>query len=87
MASSNETQVFIIRIWSEPREIERASPEWRGMIEHVSGDQRRYFKSLDEMVTFMLSHTRSLGVKPTFCWRLRQWLKRWNLPKALIAKV
>jgi hypothetical protein len=87
MASSNDTQVFIIRIWSEPREIEQASPEWRGMVEHVSSDQRRYFKSLDEMVAFMLPHIRSLGVEPTFCWRLRQWLRRWKLPKEFIAKV
>ena len=52
--SKDNTHVFIVRIWWEPREIEGAIPKWRGMIEHVPGDKRRYLEDLDEIIDWAL---------------------------------
>lgn len=48
------SQAFIVRIWSESREIEHAQPEWRGMIEHIPSVQRCYVKSLYELAAFIV---------------------------------
>jgi len=57
VASLTETtQVFILRVWRETREIEGAAPEWRGVIEHAPSSERRYFKNLDELVDFIMLH-------------------------------
>jgi hypothetical protein len=50
------THVFILRFWSEPREIEDAEPEWRGVIEHVDSGDYRYFRTLEVMISFMAKH-------------------------------
>jgi hypothetical protein len=47
------TQVFILRFWLEPREIEGAEPEWRGVVEHVQSGERRYFQNLEVMLSFI----------------------------------
>jgi len=49
IAFEHKTQVFIVRIWCEPREIEGAHGEWRGYLEHVHSGERRYVKSLQEI--------------------------------------
>jgi len=63
MASFSEnTHVFIVRIWREPREIAGAAPEWRGSIEQVPGGERRYVKDLDDIVAFIGSHAPGMGL-------------------------
>lgn len=74
------SQAFIVRIWSEPREIEHARPEWRGMVEHIPSGQRCYIKSLYELAAFIASYLAPMGVKLEGYWRLRQWLKQWQIP-------
>ena len=76
MEPEDRTQIFIVRIWNEPREVERSKPEWRGMVEHVRSGQQRYFKHLDELLVFMLSYVEGMGVKVNWRWQLRHWLKR-----------
>jgi hypothetical protein len=44
---------FILRLWLEPREIEGASPNWRGVIEHVQTSESRYFCDLEEISAFV----------------------------------
>jgi len=51
---TENTQAFILRVWRETREIEGATPEWRGFVEHMPTSERRYFKNLDELVDFIL---------------------------------
>ena len=53
----DQTHVFIVRIWSEPREIEDAEPEWRGAIELVSSTDRLYFKTFDTALAFIVEKT------------------------------
>jgi hypothetical protein len=53
MTFEANSHVFIVRIWWESREIEGATPEWRGLIEHVPTRQRRYLRDLGDIVTFI----------------------------------
>lgn len=73
---NENTDVFIFRIWLEPREIEGAAPQWRGMIEHVTSGERRYVKSLDEATEFITGFLQRMGVKIGVRARLRRWFKR-----------
>ena len=53
ISGSLETSVFIVRVWNEPREIQNAPPQWRGMIEFLPTRERRYFQNLSEMSRFL----------------------------------
>ena len=50
------TQVFIIRVWREPREIEGQPALWRGVIEHLVSGERCYFTRYSKLIVFMLDH-------------------------------
>ena len=71
-----DTQVFILRIWFEPREIEGAIQKWRGVIEFIPTGEKRYFKRLDEVewiINYFLGGSDNRpGVKYVFC----RWLKQ-----------
>ena len=62
-ASENCSQAFIIRIWCEPREIEGAPLEWRGMVEHVASGKRCYLKELDDIAPMIAPYLEQMGVK------------------------
>jgi hypothetical protein len=47
------THVFIIRIWHEPREEGYVKPVWRGMVENLATQERRYFQSLARLMEFI----------------------------------
>lgn len=53
------TQVFILRIWFEPREIPGADPPWRAVIEHVTSGKRQYFSRLEEITTYLQTYLQS----------------------------
>jgi hypothetical protein len=57
------TQVFIVRIWLERREVKDAPVEWRGMIEHLPSGQRRYLKDLAGIVAFMKPYLEEMGAE------------------------
>ncbi len=63
-------------MWLEPREIAGATPEWRGMVEHVLTKERRYIKNLEEITDFMLIYVREMEGKSGLRSRTRQLLKR-----------
>ncbi|MFQ6059101.1 MAG: hypothetical protein ACE5MB_09530 [Anaerolineae bacterium] len=44
---------FLVRIWQEPREIAGHIPQWRGSIEHIQGEQKRYFKDTEALAEFI----------------------------------
>ncbi len=46
-------EVFIIRMWLEPREKKDALPEWRGMIQRVASGEQRYIQDLDDVKAFI----------------------------------
>ena len=55
-AFEDNTQVFIVRIWYEPRHTEQAPDEWRGVIEHVPSGERRYLKDLNHIIAFIIPY-------------------------------
>jgi hypothetical protein len=75
----DNTQVFIVRVWLERRELEGSAPQWRGVIQQVPSGERRYFRNLDDITAFIAPYLEEMGVKPSFRARVRQWLKRWRL--------
>lgn len=77
----DNTHVFIVRIWCEPCEIERAVPELRGVIEHVPSGKRRYLKELEEVGLYMMPYLEAMGLKFGLSWRLRQWLRQRKLAR------
>jgi hypothetical protein len=78
LAFDERTQVFIVRIWLEPREIVGAGVEWRGVIEHVPTQERRYLNDLAALLPFITPYLDSMGVKRTRPGRLRRWLDAWK---------
>ena len=70
------TNVFIVRIWLEPRESPAAKPEWRGVIEHVATHQRRYFKNMSVITEFAEPYLEQMGIYVGQRGRLRRWLKK-----------
>lgn len=58
-----KTHTFILRIWIEPREIEGAAAEWRGMVEHVDSGQRKYLNDLDQIIAFIAPYLKEMGIK------------------------
>ena len=57
------THVFIVRIWLEPRDSITATPEWRGMIEHVPSGERHYLQDLQSVPAFIQPYLEQMGVK------------------------
>lgn len=66
------TQVFIVRVWVEPRDDATAAPQWRGVIEHTPTRERRYFTDLNVVADFIEQHLRQMGVKVKRGLRLRR---------------
>ena len=59
-----ESQVFIIRIWREPREIPGATPLIRGVISHLNSGNEKYLKGLDQILKFVRPYQEALGAFP-----------------------
>lgn len=66
------TQVFIVRVWLEPRSNPDAPPEWRGVIEHAPSRERRYIKDLNDLSDFIAVYLEHMGVKFKRSFRLRR---------------
>jgi hypothetical protein len=58
----DNTHVFIIRIWVEPREINGMRPECRGVLEHVPSHQRCYLNDVHDVGTLILSVLKANGI-------------------------
>lgn len=70
MLFEDNTYVFTVRIWLEPREIEGASPEWRGVVEHVPSGKRRYIQALDDIPPFIAPYLEAMGVNISNQWSM-----------------
>jgi hypothetical protein len=56
VVSEQDTHVFVIRMWREPREIEGKESEWRGVIEHVATRERCHVRALHEITIFLAAY-------------------------------
>jgi hypothetical protein len=74
----DDTQVFIVRIWLEAREIDDAPLAWRGVIEHVPSGRRGYLKRLEGIAGFIVPYLREMGVEMGLRWRVGEMLERWK---------
>ena len=48
-----KTDVFIVRIWKEPREARDVPEVWRGTVEHVSSKAVRHIRQWSELIEFV----------------------------------
>jgi hypothetical protein len=55
-STDEETQVFIVRLWRELREIEGARPVLRGTVEHVASGERRSVSDLGDIPGLLQSY-------------------------------
>jgi hypothetical protein len=53
MQGQVDTDVFIVRIWKEPREAPDLPVLWRGTVEHVASRTVRHIAQLDDLVEFL----------------------------------
>lgn len=78
-APEEHTQVFIVRFWREPRELETARPEWRGVVEHVKSGERRFVQRTDDVALFIAAYVTESAPTLNIRSKVRRWLKeRWK---------
>ena len=70
---------FIIKIWLEESARESGRAVWRGRITHVASDERKFIKSMDEIVAFIRSYLGETQRKSRWQRQLAEWLKRWRV--------
>ena len=73
--AQKNTHVFIVRIWVEPREIEGANPEMRGVVEHMESGSKYYFKNLYELLFYLAPHLEEMGVETESILRLKRFFR------------
>jgi hypothetical protein len=73
------THVFVLRIWSEPREIDGAQPQWRAALENVATKERRYLKDPAEIAVFLEPYAAGICPKEVPRSRVVRWLNRCRL--------
>lgn len=61
MLLEDHTASYIVRVWLERREVEGASVEWRGSIEHVASGKTKYLTDLDEIAQFIRPFLEAMG--------------------------
>lgn len=63
-AYERQSHAFIVRIWTEPREIRETNVEWRGSVEHVPTGERCYVNNLDAITVFLATYLEKMGARP-----------------------
>lgn len=57
----SQGHAFVVRIWWEPGLIRPdGRPLWRGRVQHAASGEYQVFQSLDELLSFLQSHTGEL---------------------------
>jgi hypothetical protein len=57
----SQGHAFVVRIWWESDLIRPdGRPLWRGRVQHAASGEYRVFQSLDELLSFLQSHTGEL---------------------------
>jgi hypothetical protein len=58
MSSLDERSfTFVVRIWEERRDLADALPTWRGRVDEVRSGVRRYFTTLEDLVSYLSSQS------------------------------
>jgi hypothetical protein len=70
------THVFVVRFWSEPREVEHASRVWRGVIEHVPSGERHALQRPNDVARVIGTYVGGDGTtKPGMMARIGRWMR------------
>jgi hypothetical protein len=51
--AETDSEIFMLRIWAEPREIIGQTIVYRGRIEHVRSSRSRYIRNLSQVMEFV----------------------------------
>jgi hypothetical protein len=51
--AETDSEIFMLRIWAEPREIIGQPSVYRGRIEHVRSSRSRYIRNLSQVMEFV----------------------------------
>ncbi len=73
---SDNTHVFLLRIWIEPRLVEGQPPLFRGLIEQIGSGEKVYIKDMDEAYAYFRRFFEKQGLRerPRSFWRrLKDW--------------
>jgi hypothetical protein len=63
-AMARHKDAFLVNLWFESRGLdEPQSVEWRGSVEHLMTQQRRYFTDIVDLVTFLTSYAPKNGAE------------------------
>ncbi len=58
MSSLDErSHTFVVRIWEERRDVADAPSTWRGRVDDVRTGVRRYFTTLEDLVSYLSSQS------------------------------
>jgi hypothetical protein len=55
---------YVVRIWEERRDLANALPTWRGRVDEVRTGVRRYFTSLEDLVSYLSDQSRVSDAAP-----------------------
>lgn len=62
MSSLDErSHTYVVRIWEERRDVVDALPTWRGRVDDVRTGVRRYFTTLDDLVSYLSQQSGMAG--------------------------
>ena len=75
--TKTDTQSFIIKIWLEETAAENRRTIWRGHITHVPSGERRYIKSLGEIIDFIFLYLEAMHAKIEIYWCIRRMARQW----------
>ena len=54
---------FIVKVWIEQEATRNSRAIWHGSITHVSGNEKRYLKNLDDIALFIQPYLEAMGVQ------------------------
>jgi len=78
-ALKEKTHTFILRVWLEPREIDGAADEWRGLVRHVGSGRQRYLNNLNQIIAFIIPYLKKMGIKVSKSEAKRKGRALWKL--------
>ena len=65
MSSLDErSHTFVVRIWEERRDLANATPTWRGRVDEVRTGARRYFTTLEDLMTYLSNQSGMVAPAP-----------------------
>lgn len=70
------THSFVVKVWLSGSEHADGPVAWRGRITHVPSGRQRGVRDLAELGAFVAPYLHDLGVRPSWGWKARRWLRR-----------